>query len=50
MTNPHLPLRRRHLEVRTRAHRADPTPARPLAAGPTMEANAFAGSHRLQEI
>ena len=50
MTNPQPPSRRRQLEVRSRAHRADLTPARPLAAGPTMEANAFAGSHRLQEI
>ena len=49
MTNPHLPLRRRHLEVRTRAHRLG-TVAHPPAAGSTMEANAFAGSHRLQEI
>jgi hypothetical protein len=48
MNNPHLPSRHRH-PAATLRHRSGGTPTR-WARGGTIEAIAFAGSHRLQEI
>ena len=49
MNKPHLPSRHRHLETGTVGHRTGATPARTVALRNTIEANAFAGAHRLQE-